>query len=70
MLQEDPLEAFMAEINQTAESEAVAKPLMKNTNIELDEDADNVVPLSELCVRAAAFLTASARLLRHELQQA
>lgn len=47
-MQDDPLEAFMAEINQTAQSEASVKPAEKRVDIELDEDADNVADFMEV----------------------
>lgn len=49
VLQDDPLEAFMAEINQTNQSEAAAVPAEKKSHLELDEDADHVADFLEVC---------------------
>lgn len=49
VLQDDPLEAFMAEINQTNQSEAAAVPMEKKAHLELDEDADHVADFLEVC---------------------
>ena len=47
--QADPLEAFMAEINQTQQSEATAQPAEKKAFLALDEDVDNVADFLEVC---------------------
>ncbi|KAK9816276.1 hypothetical protein WJX74_010687 [Apatococcus lobatus] len=45
--EDDPLEAFMAEINQTNQSEDAAQLAQKKAHLELDEDADNVADFLE-----------------------
>ncbi len=54
-LQDDPLEAFMAEINQTAEADAGKATASRKVNLELDEDADNVADFLEVGLLCRRF---------------
>ena len=66
VLQADPLEAFMAEINQTNQSEAAAAPAEKKAHLELDEDADHVADFLEVCPNPNPNPNPSLSCWRHE----